>query len=106
MSREKYIEKLLNGETVTMRDCGGSMTPIMKTGDSIIIEPITDHNKIKEGDAVFCHVAGMLTVHKVTGKRVRKETLEFQISNNHKHVNGWTPSHKVYGKFTRVEKRK
>ena len=90
------IAKLQNGEKVIHRGKGNSMTPIIKSGQQVELEPCT-WEQAKVGDAVFCKVRGMITTHLVTAKNEKKGC---RISNNHGHVNGWTKQ--VYGKVTKV----
>jgi len=90
------IEKLQNGETVVHRGKGNSMTPRIKSGQPVKLEPCT-WEQTQVGDAVFCKVRGMIFTHLVTAKNEKKGC---QISNNHGHVNGWTKQ--VYGRVIEV----
>lgn len=93
MSYLHYVEKLKKGETVSFRPKGNSMTPRIKSGELVTIEPSLD---IEVGDAVFCKVRGNFYVHLV--KAIKNG--EYQIGNNHGRINGWTKN--VYGKVTQV----
>lgn len=91
-------ESLLAGETVTLRPHGNSMTPLIESGQRIVISPCWPRD-VRLDDIVLAKVKGVYYVHKVTGIQghgVRR----FQISNNHGHVNGWTT--RVYGKVTEI----
>ena len=89
------IQKLLAGETVIVKGKGNSMTPKLKSGEAVIVEPITPDTMIKKRDIVLCKVKGHIYLHLVTG--VSGNT--YKISNNHRHDNGWTKQ--VYGKYVR-----
>jgi len=91
------IDKLRHGETVRHREKGNSMTPLIKSGQPVLIAPVKLKN-VRKGDIVFCRVAGMLCCHKVTAVDKVKE--RFQIGNNHGHINGWTKA--VYGKVIKI----
>lgn len=95
MRYPKIIERLGQGETVTVRSHGNSMTPRIKSGQKITVEPL--HQPPRKGDVVLAKVRGHYYFHLVTGVR----GTEYQISNNHGHVNGWTSQ--VYGLVTKVE---
>ena len=95
--REIIIAKLRNGESVVHREGGNSMTPIIRSRQPVVIEPVKLKD-IEKGDIVFCKVRGMTCCHLVTA--VDKTRMRFQISNNHGHVNGWTKV--IYGKITKV----
>ena len=89
------INHLLNGETVIIGGKGNSMTPKLKSGEYVIVEPITENTKIKKRDIVLCKVRGNIYLHLVTGISGKS----YKISNNHGHDNGWTTQ--VYGKYVR-----
>lgn len=42
------IQKLLAGETVIVKGKGNSMTPKLKSGEAVIVEPITPDTMIKK----------------------------------------------------------
>ena len=50
------IEHLLLGETVIVGGKGNSMTPKLKSGEFVIVEPITENTKIKKRDIALCKV--------------------------------------------------
>lgn len=98
MSYENIKTKLANGEPVTLRPTGNSMTPIIKSKQQIVIRPF-DAATVKTGDVVLAKVAGKHFIHLVTAVTVDK----VQISNNHGHVNGWTSKDKVFGIIRRED---
>ena len=98
-----YIRKLVAGETVQFRPRGQSMTPRIKSGALVTVEPITDYNALKLGDIVLCKVSGNEYLHLVKGIRAREEIPFFLIGNNQGDLNGWTPQRHVYGKCVKVE---
>lgn len=89
------ISKLRNGETITTSEKGNSMTPIIKSGQKHILEPVS-LEQVSKGDVVFCKVNGRYYTHLVTAVGERG----VQISNNQGHVNGWTKI--VFGRLVRV----
>ena len=95
------IADLQAGKTVeNYKEGGNSMTPLIKDGQKVTLEPIPDLSAIKRGDIVLCKVRGSIMTHLVKGTRNNRGKLEFQIGNNHGHVNGWT--RQVFGKVTAV----
>lgn len=95
-----YIEKLKQGETITCRPTGNSMTGRINSKDLCTIEPIKDFSTLKKSDIVLCKVNGNQYLHlisAISGER-------FQISNNHGFVNGWINKNNIYGKLIKVEK--
>jgi hypothetical protein len=100
--REAYIARLKNGETISFRSKGNSMTPRIKSGDKCTYIPVNDTEDISKGDMVYCHVGKYYFTHLVTGiKGSGKDTL-FQISNNHGYVNDWIPISQIYGKVIQI----
>lgn len=94
------IKKLQNGKTVKIRPRGSSMTPKVKSGQLVTIEPIEDHSTLKRGDIVLCVVNGSQYLHLIKSKGSGR----FLIGNNHGKTNGWTNSKNVFGILTEKEK--
>lgn len=95
-----YIEKLKQGETISFRPTGNSMTGRINSKDLCTVEPIKDFSLLKKSDIVLCKVNGNQYLHlisAISGER-------FQISNNHGFVNGWISKNNIYGKLIKVEK--
>lgn len=88
------IKRLQNGETVELRPHGNSMSPRIKSGQLVRLEPITQAPK--PGDIVLSKVRGHYYLHLV---RLAHDG-QYQIANNHGHINGWTSQ--VFGVVTSV----
>ncbi|SDS64728.1 S24 family peptidase [Actinoplanes derwentensis] len=82
------------GETVTFRPRGGSMTPLVNSGDPVTVGPV-DPARVEVGDIVLVRVSGTTYLHLVSAVDHRRARV--QISNNHGRVNGWTSHHRVHG---------
>ena len=91
-----YIEKLKSGEEVKFSPKGNSMTPKIKSGQEIIISP--NINDLDKGDVVFCKIKGKFFVHLISAVKGK----QYQISNNHGHVNGWIKKDKIFGKVVKI----
>ena len=94
-----YIARLRAGETVSFREGGNSMTPRIKSRQKCTYSPVAAPDDVKVGDAVFCKVGGSYFTHLITA--IRGD--QYQISNNHGHVNGWTTLNHIYGKVINIE---
>lgn len=90
------VEKLLSGETITSKEAGNSMLPILKSKQPVVLEP-TDWTKVKNGDIVFVKVKGNYYTHLVKATDPNKGCL---IGNNKGGLNGW--SKQVYGKVIKI----
>ena len=91
-------EKLKSGKTCLVQGFGQSMTPILKSGQVCEVIPVNDETELKRNDIVFVKVSGHFYLHKITA--IRGE--QYQISNNHGHVNGWTNRRNVFGKVSKT----
>jgi len=90
------VEQLLSGTTITSKEPGNSMLPILKSRQPVILEP-TDWTKVKDGDIVYCKVRGNFYTHLVKATDPNRGVL---IGNNHGRLNGWTKQ--VYGKVIKI----
>jgi phage repressor protein C with HTH and peptisase S24 domain len=94
-SERGAIEPLSRGETVEVRGIGNSMTPILRSGEVVIVEPLAPGAELSRGDVVIARVHGRVYLHLVRAIRGS----EVQIGNNHGHVNGWTPRAQIFGRM-------
>jgi len=90
--------KLLNGETCLVQGFGNSMVPILKSGQVCEVSPILDYSDLSKGNIVLCKVRGHVYLHLVSAIKGK----QYQISNNHKHVNGWITKNGIFGKVTKI----
>ncbi len=100
---DNYIKKLQEGEEVSFRPRGNSMTPKIKSGQLVTVSP--DLTTLKVGDVVLCKVGKSQYLHYlVQSSQFTSSTenwIKYMIANARGHVNGWTT--KVYGKVIRIE---
>lgn len=92
----RHIEELKAGRAVRFRPRGHSMTGRVSDGDLVEVVPLAADPA--KGDVVLCKVRGAQYLHLVSA--VRGD--QFQISNNHGHVNGWTARANVFGVLSAV----
>lgn len=81
---------------------GGSMEPILHSGDVFKFKRIDDDTELNKKDIVFCKVHGNLMLHKI----VAIQGARYQIGNNKGRINGWTQRKNLYGLFQDVVKTK
>jgi hypothetical protein len=93
-----YIERLKNGEMVSFRPRGNSMSGKIESGDLCTVCPV-NVSDLRVGDIVLCKVKGAEYLHLV--KAIQGE--RFQIGNNRGRINGWVGAKGIYGKCVRVE---
>ena len=89
---------LIAGETCKVIGIGNSMTPILKSRQAVICEPVTDETILSKKDIVLCKVNGRCYLHLIHG--IRDDS--FLIGNNHGHMNGWTNRRNVFGKVVEI----
>jgi hypothetical protein len=75
------------------------MTPRIKHRQKCTYAPVLAAQDVKVGDAVFCKVKSSYFTHLVTA--IRGD--QYQISNNHGHVNGWITLDSIFGRVIKVE---
>ena len=88
-------EHLLNGETCIVVGYGNSMTPKLMSGEAIIMEPVNTDTVLNKNDIVLVKVNGHYYCHLISAIRGNS----YQISNNHKHVNGWVSKKNIFGRM-------
>jgi len=93
-----HIEKLLQGETVSFRPRGGSMTGRIESGQLCTIAPV-DPSALKVDDIVLCRVRGTEYLHLI--KAIQDS--RFQIGNNRGKINGWIGANSIFGKCISVQ---
>lgn len=86
---DNAILELRAGRAVTVTPRGNSMMPLIRSGESIRIVPIS--RAPHRGDVVLCRVAGRQFLHKIKAIRDGRCLIE----NNHGHENGWASE--IYG---------
>lgn len=90
-----YIAALKDGRTISFRPKGNSMTPLINSGDLVTVSPMIGiPNK---HDIVLCRVKGNDYLHLISAIQGN----QYQISNNHGHVNGWISIDKIFGILVR-----
>lgn len=88
-------DHLKQGETCIVVGYGNSMTPKLMSGEAILMEPVTSDTILNKGDIVLVKVNGHYYCHLISA--IRKNS--YQISNNHKHVNGWVSKKNIFGRM-------
>lgn len=94
-----YITRLRQGETVSFRPRGNSMSGRIESGQLCTVEPVADCAQLAVGDVVLCKVRGNEYLHLVKATRGSR----FQIGNNHGFINGWVAARSIYGRCIKVE---
>ena len=94
-----YINQLQAGKTVTFKPRGNSMTGLVNSGDTVLIEPIgKEILPVLVGDIILCKVKGNQYLHVV--KKIKG--LQFQIGNARGKINGWITINGIYGVCTDI----
>ncbi len=93
-----HIERLRQGETVSFRPRGHSMSGKIESGQLCTVEPL-DAAPLSVGDIVLCRVRGAEYLHLV--KAIQGE--RFQIGNNRGRINGWIGRNSIFGRLVSVE---
>jgi hypothetical protein len=94
----QYIAKLKEGETVSFRPRGHSMSGKIESGELCTVAPV-DPATIQVRDIVLCKVRGHEYLHLVKAIQGKR----FQIGNNRGGINGWISANAIFGRLTNVE---
>lgn len=93
-----YIAKLREGQSVSFRPRGNSMSGKIESGQLCTVAPV-DPETLQPGDVVLCKVNGREYLHLVTAIQGRR----FQIGNNRGRINGWVSAGAIFGRCVKVE---
>ena len=93
-----YIENLKNGETVSFRPRGNSMSGKIESGPLCTVVPV-DPDTLEVGDIVLCKVNRYQYIHLIKAIQGRR----FQIGNNRGRINGWITGNSIFGKCVKIE---
>lgn len=91
-------QKLREGHTCHVTGYGQSMTPILKSGQTVVCEPVTQETKLNKNDIVLCKVGGHYYLHKIVATKAGDR---FTIGNNHGHINGTIGRRNIFGVVTK-----
>lgn len=81
---------------------GGSMEPLLHSGDIFRFVLVIDQMELSKADIVFCKVNGNLLLHKIVAINGDR----FQIGNNKKKINGWAMRKNIFGKYEETVKNR
>ena len=95
-------EHLQNGEICKVTGVGNSMTPILKSKQSVICTPVTEDTELEKKDIVLCKVNGHYYLHLIHAIKKTKQNTLYLIGNNHGHMNGWVPKDKIFGRVEEI----
>lgn len=95
----KYIEALSQGNAVSFRPRGHSMSGKIESGQLVTVEPLAHNKHLAIGEIVLCKVNGVQYLHLV--KAISGE--RYQIGNNRGRINGWTSRQNIFGVVTQIE---
>ena len=93
-----HIERLRNGEAVSFRPRGNSMSGKIESGQLCTVAPV-DAADLRVGDIVLCKVNGREYLHLIKAVQGPR----FQIGNNRGRINGWVTANAIFGLCARVE---
>ena len=106
MNLDRVVKILEDDTAAKFKVSGTSMTPRVKDGEYVTVRKLRADEDPRKGDIVLARVEGSLYLHLVSAIEKEKGRVKrVQISNNHGHVNGWTPRDKVYALLVKLPAR-
>jgi hypothetical protein len=94
-----YIAALERGERVVFRPVGGSMRPLIESGQQVTCEPLGAH-ALAVGDIVLCRVGRAEYLHLI---KALDAAGRCQIGNNRGGINGWISRESIFGRCVAVK---
>jgi len=86
-------EQLAQGQQVTFRPSGHSMTPLIRHKEPVTLRPVQPEETLEIGMIVLVRLKGRWLLHRV--KAIREE--RYLIANARGHENGWASRTQVKG---------
>ena len=90
-----HIAALARGERVQFRPVGGSMKPIIESGDLVEARPVD--REPRRQDVVLVQVDKFTYIHLIHDVKFEDGRRQFLIGNNRGGRNGWVPREAIYG---------
>lgn len=94
----RHIERLQQGETVSFRPRGHSMSGKIESGQLCTVAPLAA-TEFAVGDIVLCRVRGAEYLHLIKAIQGGR----YQIGNNRGRINGWIGRNSIFGRLVSVE---
>lgn len=83
---------------------GESLSPVIKSAQPVVVEPINDGVVIGSGDIIFCRLKKSYRLRKVIG--VRQNGRRYAVGDNCGHTHGFVGRKDIYGRAVRVLRRR
>jgi signal peptidase I len=103
---ELSTDLLKSGRSVRFRARGTSMSPLVRDGDVVLVQPV-EAGSIRVGDLVFfSQEPGNIVVHRVIRKQAGPEGVQFTVQGDQvSRPDGVIPMSQVYGKVVAVDRQ-
>jgi len=99
-----WCEALLRGHTMQYKALGGSMSPFVRSGDILVVEP---SKRISIGDVILYKRGECFAAHRVVGRRKMQKDLFFLTKGDAlRSCDGLVSPSEVLGKVAAVKTRK
>jgi hypothetical protein len=92
-------ENLKNGLYGKITGYGNSMLPILKSGQSVICEPVNEETVLEKKNIVLCKVKGHYYLHLI---QAVKSGDRYLIGNNRGGINGTISKDNIFGKVVEI----
>lgn len=83
---------------------GKSLSPVIKSAQPVVVEPISDGTAVGRNDIVFCRLHKSYHLRKVIG--VRKNGKRYAVGDNRGHTHGFVGGKDIYGRAVRILRRR
>jgi hypothetical protein len=76
---------------------GNSMSPLVKSGETVHLKSIDAKTRLVKGDVVLCRYGAKHYLHLIMKVALNKRKEIYLIGNNHGRQNGWVERELIYG---------
>jgi signal peptidase I len=92
------------GASARLRVSGGSMSPTIRDGDVVLIDPVTPA-ELRRGLIVAASIDGRLTIHRVIAVRRKGGEIRVRLrGDNRVEADPWVGTAELVGKIDRLER--
>ena len=102
MTRELLRHSLQRGQRVAFEVKGISLNPLLRPGDSFLLEQV-DPERLRAGELVVFEGSDGLTVHRILRKRWRARSTWFQTAGQRARIpDPWIPGTEIIGRAVEI----
>ncbi|MBW6465114.1 MAG: S24/S26 family peptidase [Brevefilum sp.] len=102
---ELSAEVLRSGWSIRFRAHGKSMTPLLRDGDLLLVQPV-EHGSLRPGEIVLCSLSpSHVVVHRIIRHARQSDGDRFLVQGDQASTpDGWFNSDQIFGRLVEIER--